>query len=91
MFHSQVEVNLRGIVTPDQWDDLGRATRLRLSAPEEREYIILPDLIGTELSEALGQQVAVKAFLVHNDLGLPTIRVIQYTINPEKGGYRDNN
>lgn len=89
MLHLQQEIDLRGILTPDQWDDQGRAVRLRLSAPEEREYLILPDSVGCELCGALGRQVAVKALLVHGDLGLPTIRVIQYIINPEKGGNRD--
>jgi len=54
-------VNLRGVIVPTDWDDIGNSTAVALAADDEQEYRISPEnKTGRSLHQLLRMRVKIE-------------------------------
>lgn len=79
MTKKKEHVVLRGLITPDGWDENGNVVAIALSSFDEEEYLIDKDETGMELFSLLRAKVQISG-IVRNEDGVKRITVETYLV-----------
>lgn len=55
---------LEGLVIPAEWDDFSNVIAVKISADDEKEYMVENDPLGRELLKHLSERVIVKGLVM---------------------------
>ncbi len=74
------EVSIKGIISPADWDSDFNVTEIKISADQERDFLIDRDSVGEILFKHIQESVKVSGIIGEDEKGNKTITVKNFEV-----------
>ena len=74
------KITIIGIITAMEWDENDNVITVKISAPDEEEYVIEDNSLADELLELLYEAVKVTGYVSESEFGYKTLLVEDYEL-----------